>query len=516
MSSTASCHCHEERAESRPRRQPSIRFASALACMSTAMVILATTQPSTITGQQRESGTLAIASAGASNGAIAGLRRLSEKPSTYQAAYITWARDGSKCLYVSGNPTNGTQVELWECPVDLALTTKFLIPVGIVGPVRLLAHPDYCLEAPGGGLLRISACGHRDANGRLNLTMRFWLRKEAAYWVHYPSIDLPDERDAEHMPAHDLDAVKKRAEEQGYGGFSIFQGEAWLKEVDGISRGDLHWMGHSDPCVFYIRRKNDVTIGSARSPNTCLDVPVSASDDIGVSNGRVLEMSECRTVDSQDKITAMRFVPRVMQLDDEEWRRLRPLLVGPKNVSTGKSKNPATTGKTGMQFGPQAPQWPMDMLSSKQLLNAMIVGAVCLPLLLAACLIMCCCCCRKSKPGRELDLLRVEAGADGESNGGNDDEATLERSSETDGTDTFGTNGEPQVWRMGRIVHYSRQNEQPSAYEVLLDGRGSPARCLQDRFQPGHTFQALDVLAHALVSSAGSCRRRARAQTASC
>merc|ERR1712032_150862 len=169
-----------------------------------------------------------------------------------------------------------------------------------------------------------------------------------------------------------------------------------------------------------------------------------------------------------------------------------------------------------MQFGPQAPQWPMDMLSSKQLLNAVIVGAVCLPLLLAACLIMCCCCCRKSKPGRELDLLRVEAGADGESNGGNDDEATLERSSETDGTDTFGTNGEPQVWRMGRIVHYSRQNEQPSAYEVLLDGRGSPARCLQDRFQPGHTFQALDVLAHALVSSAGSCRRRARAQTASC
>jgi len=515
MSSTASNQSQEDAWEISPRRQLSTRLASALACMSTAVVILATTRPGAITAQHRDSSTLAAAFAEISNGAVVGLRRLKERPSTYQAAYITWSRDGSKCLYVSGNPTNGTQVELWECPIDQALITKFLIPVGTVGPVRLLAHPDYCLEAPGGGSLKISACSHSDANGRVNRTMRFWLRKEAAYWVHYPSIDLPDERDVEHMPAHDLDAVKRRAEQQGYGGFSIFQGEAWLKEVKGISRGDLHWMGHSDPCVFYIHRQNDVTIGSALSPNTCIDVPVSASDDIGVRDGRALVMSECRKVDSEDKITAMRFVPRVVQLDEKEWRRLRPILV-PSNVSTGKSKNPAATGKTDIQLGPQSPQWSTDMLSSKQLLNTAIIGAaVCLPLLLLGACLICCCCCRKPKPGRELDLLQVEAGAD-EGNGEHEDETTLERSSETDGTDTLGTNGEPQVWRMGRIVHYSRQNEQPSAYEVLLDGRGSPARCLQDRFEPGHTFQALDVLAHALVSSAGSCRRRARAQSASC
>jgi len=593
--------------DSTPCRHPSKWLASTLACVFASMVIVFQSgalctgnmpavafpdlgnQP--IVGlrhlsEQQRNGQDALAGFG--DALTTGQRQLSKRPSTYQAAYITWARDTSMCLYVSGRISNETEVQLWECPVDKALITKFLIPVDIVGPVRLLEHPNYCLEAPGGVSLKISVCGPPDANRRVDQTMRFVLRPEAAYWVGYPSMDLPDERDAEHMPAHDLDAVKLRAEERGYGGFSIYQEVAWLKDISGISRGDLHWMGQGDPCVFYVHREHDVTISPALAPNTCLDVQVPVSGDVDVGNGQTVVMSECRKVESENKVTAMHFVPQVVQLDDKQWQRLRPLLelpgsasptslkvvmiitnveyalmqeedkvfdafariiketlaasagIGPDSVTsmfsagsvrvdselvmppgssvdaqrarlqeddgmTGRLLSAlqmipgidrVTTGKIGIHIVQQVAERPTTASPSAQLLGVLIVGVICLPLIFVACLVTFCCCGRMHKSESKLDLLQAETPEGKEPNESSvvlEETTAFEKNSDADSTDTLDMSGQPDVWRMGRVLHYRKLDGQPAAYDVLLDGRGSPARYLQDGLDSGHAPHALDV-----------------------
>jgi len=608
--SSAACISSEAMVDGTPWRHPSKLFALALACVSASVVVVlqsvswhSGSMPAAVSanlGKQPVVGLRRLrAWQSTSQDALAdfkdvpttGQRQLSMRPSTYQAVYITWARDRSKCLYVPGRPANGTEVEVWECPVDQSLITKFLMPVGTVGPVRLLAHPNYCLEAPGGGSLQISACGPRDSNRHLDSKMRFLVRPEALYWVRYPSMDLPNERDAEQMPADDLSVVQRRAEERGYGGFSVYQGVAWLKEGRGISRGDLHWMGQGDPCVFYVRREHDVTISPELSPNTCLDVTVPISGDVDVGNGQAVVISKCRKVESENNVAAMRFVPQVVQLDDEQWRRLRPVLelpgsapptnlkvvmmvsnvdhallkeendvfdafariiketlaasagIGPDSVTSmfsagsvrvdcellmppGSSADAEraelqedftmtarlsselqaipgidrfTTGKIGIHMVQQDGEKkdgerPTNKSPPAQMLNALIIAAMCLPPILVACLASWCCCRSMPKPGSGF----AEMTADNELTESNDTlnmpiETSSERNSDEDSNDALDMSGQHDVWRMGRILRYSKLDEQPSAYDVLLDGRGSPAQCLQDRFVSGRTLHALDA-----------------------
>jgi len=402
--------------------------------------------------------------------------------------------------------------------------------------------------------------------------------------VHYPFMDLPDERDVEHMPANDLNMVKRRAEERGYGGFSVYQEVAWLKEVSSVSRGDLHWMGPSDPCVFYVHREHDVTISPALSPNTCLHVPVQMSGDNDVRNGQTVVISECRKVGRESNVTAMRFVPQVVQLDDRQWQRLQPLLELPGNASptnlkvvmiitnveysllneeheifdafariiketlatsagigldsvtstfsagsvqvnselvmppgssadaeraklqeddgmTGRLSSElqtipridrVTTGKIGIHILQQVAEPRAHESPPTQLLSALITGAICLPLILVACLVAFCCCGRMAKPASELKLLQVQTPAGKEPNESSvmqEESTTFEKNSDADSADTWDMSGQPDVWRMGRILHYSKLDGTPAAFDVLLDGHRSPARCLQDGLDSGRTLQ---------------------------
>merc|ERR1712032_19643 len=287
----------------------------------------------------------------------------------------------------------------------------------------------------------------------------------------------------------------------------------------------------------------------------------------------------------------MRFVPQVVQLDDEQWRRLRPVLelpgsapptnlkvvmmvsnvdhallkeendvfdafariiketlaasagIGPDSVTSmfsagsvrvdcellmppGSSADAeraelqedftmtarlsselqaipgidrVTTGKIGIHMVQQDGEKkdgerPTNKSPPAQMLNALIIAAMCLPPILVACLASWCCCRSMPKPGSGF----AEMTADNELTESNDTlnmpiETSSERNSDEDSNDALDMSGQHDVWRMGRILRYSKLDEQPSAYDVLLDGRGSPAQCLQDRFVSGRTLHALDA-----------------------
>lgn len=174
----------------------------------------------------------------------------------------------------------------------------------------------------------------------------------------------------------------------------------------------------------------------------------------------------------------------------------------------------ATTGTIGVHFVQQVAKRPTSAAATNatatttkrptkgtpptQLLGVLIVGAICLPLILVVCLVACCCCDRMPKSGSELDLLQTETPGGkerAESNIVQEETTALDRNSDADSNGTGDMSREPDVWRMGRILHYSKLDEQHVPYEVLLDGQGSPARCLQLGLDPAHAQHqmAIDV-----------------------
>jgi len=99
-------------------------------------------------------------------------------------------------------------------------------------------------------------------------------------WLAYNDYDLPtlvpDFRDVEQMEASDMEAVKRRVIEQGYEGFSVSNGFAFMKETPrALTKDDLVYIGGSYPVVFYIRgpkvepqqqSKGGVFIGTPSDP----------------------------------------------------------------------------------------------------------------------------------------------------------------------------------------------------------------------------------------------------------
>lgn len=167
----------------------------------------------------------------------------------------------------------------------------------------------------------------------------------------------------------------------------------------------------------------------------------------------------------------------------------------------------ATTGNIGVHFvqqvaerptnvTPPTTKRPTNVTPPTRLLGALIVGAICLPLIFGVCLVACCCCGRMPKSGSELDLLQAETPGGkerAESNTVQEESTALDRNSDADSNATLDMSREPDVWRMGRILHYSKLDQQHSAYDVLLDGQGGQARCLQDGLDPGRTLHQLAV-----------------------
>lgn len=74
---------------------------------------------------------------------------------------IQWAKDPRKCLDVGGNQS-GANLQLWHCaPEDSAYKDqqRFILPQrGGTGFIRWAAHPELCLDAPGGQDLQFWAC----------------------------------------------------------------------------------------------------------------------------------------------------------------------------------------------------------------------------------------------------------------------------------------------------------------------------------------------------------------------
>jgi len=233
--------------------------------------------------------------------------RLSEDPGLGRAAYITWAEYPYKCLHIShisGRPGRGTRVETWDCPVDKALITLFLLPLGGQGPMRLAEDPKLCLRGKAGSELQLWPCMEAPEVAEGRGGMSFLVRPEAAAWVKIPHFDLPDEDDVEHMSAKDIGVVMRRAERLGYMGFSVFNGTtAWLKKARKLTKGDLRLMPSDDPVVFYVfRPRGEFTIRLAEYPGTCVLVPGN-----GIRNGVALRMANCSSLDEPERAVGTSF-----------------------------------------------------------------------------------------------------------------------------------------------------------------------------------------------------------------
>lgn len=111
------------------------------------------------------------------------MRELDEDAIKPKNLSIQWAKDPAKCLDVGGNKS-GANLQLWHCaPEDsrYKLDQKFILPkAGGTGFIRWAAHPDLCLDAPGGEDLQFWTCrvaparnmlftNSPDGRGRLHL-----------------------------------------------------------------------------------------------------------------------------------------------------------------------------------------------------------------------------------------------------------------------------------------------------------------------------------------------------------
>jgi len=197
-----------------------------------------------------------------------------EKPS--KGSILLSAANTSKCVYFKTTLSKGLRPWVSECSKGEVQPTRFQLPEGNMGPIKVAEDPSLCLNAPGHGVLRLWPCDtalskHRD----------FTLQTEPSGWIGVPHFDLADEYDAESMDASDLKAVIKRAEEFGYAGFSVFGGRAFLKNVKHLTLKDLNYMGKGNPNVFYIHRKeqsSDVSIRLTWQPNICILLPTKLGE----------------------------------------------------------------------------------------------------------------------------------------------------------------------------------------------------------------------------------------------
>merc|ERR1712232_355890 len=86
----------------------------------------------------------------------------------------------------------------------------------------------------------------------------------AKRWVTYEDSDLVGVGDVEMMDAANIDAVKRRAEQEGYSGFSVVFGTAYLKSLDReLTEKDLQRpSGYSS--TFYMRLTNNLAAGPVK------------------------------------------------------------------------------------------------------------------------------------------------------------------------------------------------------------------------------------------------------------
>jgi len=179
-----------------------------------------------------------------------------EEPS--KGSILFSAANTSRCVYFKTTLRKGLRPTVGDCSKGEVQPTRFQLPEGNMGPIKVDEEPRVCLNAPGYGVLQLWPCETTQSAHRA-----FTLQAEPSGWIGVPHFDFADEHDAENMDASDLKVVIKRAEERGYAGFSVFGGRAFLKNVNHLTLKDLNYMGEGNPNVFYVRRReqcSDVSI----------------------------------------------------------------------------------------------------------------------------------------------------------------------------------------------------------------------------------------------------------------
>lgn len=237
----------------------------------------------------------------------------------YYAAYIVSADRPSMCLHLYWEPSDGAKLRVWDCPVDKDLITKFLLPIGGHGPIRLLSNPRFCLDAPGNGVLQLWTCVGKGAGKAANLN--FHVNAEKPAWFKYPHFDLPNVRDVEQMDASDLHEVMRHAQEKGYAGFSVFKNKAFLKGAKTMETTELLYMGVGDPCTFYMfRPQGDITFRLARKTSQCIHVSPGLRQPM-------LGMASCDDSNADaSQVLARRFGIRHIGVDEETRKRVQDVL----------------------------------------------------------------------------------------------------------------------------------------------------------------------------------------------
>jgi len=202
---------------------------------------------------------------------------LAEWPSKGSALFS--ATNTSRCIYLTEAPKQGLRLRIGACSTGKVQPTRFLLPEGNSGLIKVAEDPSLCLDGPGHGVLQLWSCNDgRHAQKAKHLD--FTLHSEPPGWIGIPHFDIADTADVESMNASDLKAVTNRVEELGYAGFSVFKGRAWLKKVNHLTLKDLKYMGTSDPCVFYLRRdkSGDISIRLTDQPETCMLAPTKLGE----------------------------------------------------------------------------------------------------------------------------------------------------------------------------------------------------------------------------------------------
>lgn len=269
----------------------------------------------------------------------------------FKTAYITIASYPHKCVHLHHDPSHGAGVVIKECPGNEDLVTKFLVPVGVVGPVRPVARPDLCLDSPEGSKLQLWSCD--DIRKRQSIDrLHFLLRPEEPTWMRYDHYDLPGNQDAGQMSAADLTAVQERVQHQGYAGFAVWHGQAWIKSVQEVSKSDLTFKGESSTVAFYLRRpRGDFTLRPAHDPGLCLGLPHRGPP----KDSEGLKLLPCGVAGMYAELEKTRLGLHYATLSEVEEARLRQAFSGQPQ----KSKQKAPT---------KAPS-PNDLLVSMTLTN---------------------------------------------------------------------------------------------------------------------------------------------------
>jgi len=273
----------------------------------------------------------------------------------YKAVYITSAANPFKCLFLYGKPAMGEVLQVWDCPMDKKLVTKFLIPTGSDGKgyIRPLAAMHLCLDAPEGAKIQLWPCAdvlRRNASDHIS----FQVTPEAPAWLRYRHFDLPDEQDAENITAKDLWAVMRHVEQRGFAGFSLYRGRAWIKGVTALSLADLHYMGPNSHVIFYLRRPSgDFTIRLTSDAGLCMGTPGHRPKP-----GSSVHLFKCERTERRE---ATRFKIHEAPLDEAEQQQLY-----------GKPRGPCQTAVQAPAQQPQPPQAPegavvMDSMTLKNI-----------------------------------------------------------------------------------------------------------------------------------------------------